>query len=111
MKEGLHAKRNQCHDVLRKHWHSLVRNELSGKLSCPTSHHSMHTSRHHPNYQKPVILQSQTKDDCYPDTSILINLLNLQNEDELFDAERQLVSLRLLEFYLDPIEGTFDLTY
>ena len=63
------------------------------------------------NYQKPVILQSQTKDDCYPDTSILINLLNLQNEDELFDAERQLVSLRLLEFYLDPIEGTFDLTY
>ena len=63
------------------------------------------------NYQKPVILQSQTKDDCYPDTSILINLLNLQNEDELFNAERQLVSLRLLEFYLDPIEGTFDLTY
>lgn len=45
---------------------------------------------------------------CYPKSSILINRLNIQNDFELYDAERKIVSYELAGLYLDPVNGNFD---
>jgi len=35
---------------------------------------------------------------CYPDTDTLINLLNIESESELYEAELELTSFRLDKF-------------
>ena len=39
----------------------------------------------------------RTVDYCQKDTDVLINKLNITNEEDLFNAERELVSLRVYE--------------
>lgn len=34
---------------------------------------------------------------CYPDTSILINRLNIHNQEQLLEAETRIVSIRLYQ--------------
>ncbi|MBR0488338.1 Fic family protein [Candidatus Saccharibacteria bacterium] len=48
---------------------------------------------------------------CYPGTRVLRNKLNIADPDELYDAERDLATLRNLELMHKLIEGTFDFTY
>lgn len=45
---------------------------------------------------------------CYPNSTVLINKLNITNAEELFEAEVALTSIRLEELELKPIEGNFD---
>jgi len=45
---------------------------------------------------------------CYEGTDTLINKLNIINDDDLYMAERELVSLRILELNEVPIKGDFD---
>ena len=53
----------------------------------------------------------KTANYCYKDTDILINLLNIKNEEDLFNAERELVSLRTYELNENPLKGEFDFKY
>ena len=53
----------------------------------------------------------KTANYCYKDTDILINLLNIKNEEDLFNAERELVSLRTYELNENPLQGEFDFKY
>ncbi len=53
----------------------------------------------------------RTADYCYKDTDVLINKLNITNEDDLFNAERELVSLRTYELNEIPLKGNFDFQY
>lgn len=45
---------------------------------------------------------------CYPDTSILINRLDIHDKDKLFTAETSLVAVRLYQLYQNPVKGKFD---
>lgn len=45
---------------------------------------------------------------CYPNTTVLINKLNITNEFDLFNVERELVSFRTLELKFFPIKGNLD---
>ena len=45
---------------------------------------------------------------CYPNTNILINKLNIQNKNDLFEAEKELTFIRLQELQNNPIKGNFD---
>lgn len=53
----------------------------------------------------------KTADYCYKDTDVLINKLNITNDDDLFNAERELVSLRTYELNEKPLKGNFDFKY
>lgn len=53
----------------------------------------------------------KTADYCYNGTDILINKLNITNDDDLFNAERELVSLRTYELNEKPLKGNFDFKY
>ena len=53
----------------------------------------------------------KTADYCYKDTDILINKLNITNDEDLFNAERELVSLRIYELNEKPLRGNFDFQY
>ena len=53
----------------------------------------------------------KTADYCYKDTNVLINKLNITNEEDLFNAERELVSLRTYELNEKPLKGNFDFKY
>ena len=53
----------------------------------------------------------RTADYCYKGTDILINNLNITNEEDLFNAERELVSLRIYELNEKPLKGKFDFKY
>lgn len=53
----------------------------------------------------------RTANYCYKDTDVLINKLNITNDEDLFNAERELVSLRISEFNDCPIKGSFDFNY
>lgn len=53
----------------------------------------------------------KTGDYCYKDTNILINKLNITNDEDLFNAERELVSLRTYELNEKPLKGNFDFKY
>jgi cell filamentation protein len=44
---------------------------------------------------------------CYPNTNILKNKLNIQNSEDLFNAEKELTLIRLQELQLNPIRGDF----
>ncbi len=45
----------------------------------------------------------KTFDYCYKDSDVLINKLNITNEKDLFNAERELVSLRTYELNEKPL--------
>lgn len=45
---------------------------------------------------------------CYRGTDTLINKLDIRDEKELFEVERELVSLRTLELELNPVRGNLD---
>ncbi|MGF1681465.1 putative adenosine monophosphate-protein transferase Fic [Photobacterium minamisatsumaniensis] len=47
--------------------------------------------------------------DCYPDTSVLVNLLSIRNEDELEAAERDFTHVRAT--YFEPEFDNFTLEY
>lgn len=53
----------------------------------------------------------RTVDYCYKDTDVLINKINITNEEDLFNAERELVSLRVYELNEKPLRGNFDFQY
>lgn len=48
---------------------------------------------------------------CYPDTDILINKLNIHDSDRLHNAEKKLVSLRVLDLMENPVKGRFGLQH
>lgn len=50
----------------------------------------------------------RTADYCYKGTDILINKLNIINDEDLFNAERELISLRIYELNKKPLKGNFD---
>lgn len=49
-----------------------------------------------------------TNDYCYPNTDILINKLNINDDNDLYLAEQELVGLRIKEIVLTPVKGNFD---
>ncbi len=53
----------------------------------------------------------KTADYCYKDTDVLINKLNITDDEDLFNAERELVSLRTYELNEKPLKGNFDFEY
>ena len=56
-------------------------------------------------------IYERTADYCYKDTDVLINKLNITNDEDLFNAERELVSLRTYELNEIPLKGNFDFQY
>ena len=53
----------------------------------------------------------RTADYCYKGTNVLINKLNITDDEDLFNAERELVSLRTYELNEKPLKGKFDFQY
>ena len=53
----------------------------------------------------------RTTNYCYKGTDVLINKLNITNDEDLFNAERELVSLRTYELNERPLKGNFDFKY
>lgn len=53
----------------------------------------------------------RTANYCYKDTDVLINNLNITNDKDLYDAERELVMLRTSEFTDNPIKANFDFNH
>lgn len=45
---------------------------------------------------------------CYPNSEVLINKLNIRNQKDLFEAEKELTYIRLKELQDCPIKGNFD---
>ena len=45
---------------------------------------------------------------CYPNSNTLINILNIKDEQTLFEAEKKLTLIRLQELQDSPIIGNFD---
>lgn len=48
---------------------------------------------------------------CYPNSDVLINKLNIRDGNKLYQAEKQLTMLRLLELQHNPVKGNFNLTH
>lgn len=48
---------------------------------------------------------------CYPNSSVLINKLNVRDTEKLQAAERKLTSLRLHDLIEKPVKGNFDLKH
>ncbi|MDE6475070.1 MAG: Fic family protein [Clostridia bacterium] len=48
---------------------------------------------------------------CYPDSTVLVNKLNITNWDTLRLAETQLVAARLYELEYSPLKGSFDIRH
>ena len=44
---------------------------------------------------------------CYPNSDVLINKLNIRNQADLFEAEKELTYIRLKELQDHPIKGEF----
>ena len=53
----------------------------------------------------------RTSNYCYKGTDVLINKLNITSDEDLFNAERELVSLRIYELNENPLKGSFDFKY
>ena len=45
---------------------------------------------------------------CYPNSNVLKNKLNIKNSETLFEAEKELTYIRLLELQTNPIKGTYN---
>lgn len=50
----------------------------------------------------------RTANYCYKDTDVLINNLNITNDKDLYEAERELVMFRTSELTDNPIKANFD---
>lgn len=48
---------------------------------------------------------------CYPNSNVLINKLGITNSDDLFEAEKKLTAIRLLELQNNPIKGNYDFSH
>lgn len=48
---------------------------------------------------------------CYPNSNVLINKLNIQDLEELHEAERDITILRIGEIMSEPIKGNFSLKH
>lgn len=48
---------------------------------------------------------------CYPKSDVLINKLNIKSQKELFEAEKELTSIRLKELQDKPIQGKYDFVH
>ena len=53
----------------------------------------------------------RTANYCYKGTDVLINKLNITYDEDLFNAERELVSLRTYELNENPLKGSFNFKY
>lgn len=53
----------------------------------------------------------KTANYCYEGADTLINKLNITNDKDLFNAERELVSFRTYELNEKPLKGNFDFDY
>lgn len=53
----------------------------------------------------------RTANYCYKDSDVLINKLNITNDEDLYNAERELVSYRTYELNEIPLKGNFDFKY
>ena len=51
------------------------------------------------------------KEYCYPNSYVLKNKLNIQNQDELSNAEREITSLKIAVAKKQMIKGKFDLSH
>lgn len=51
------------------------------------------------------------KEYCYPNSSVLINKLNIRNQDDLSVAEREITSVKLAYAKQNPIPGHFNLEH
>ncbi len=51
------------------------------------------------------------KEYCYPNSSVLINKLNIKTQDELLVAEREITSIKIAIAKANPIAGNFDLEH
>lgn len=48
---------------------------------------------------------------CYPNSKVLKNKLNITDEEDLNDAEREIVALKFTDLYQNPIRGNFDFSH
>lgn len=48
---------------------------------------------------------------CYPDSSVLKNKLNIENEKALNEAEREITAIKTLELIDKPLKGELDFDY
>lgn len=48
---------------------------------------------------------------CYPNSDVLINKLNIKDQRDLFEAEKELTAIRLRELQENPIKGRFDFSH
>lgn len=48
---------------------------------------------------------------CYPNSETLKNKLNITNSKELFEAEKKITFIRLMQLQNKPIEGKFYFTH
>lgn len=48
---------------------------------------------------------------CYPDSTVLINRLNITGADTLREVERSITALRIAEAKTTPVKGEFDLAH
>ena len=53
----------------------------------------------------------RTSNYCYKGTDNLINKLNITNDKDLYNAERELVAFRVSAFNDNPLKGNFDFQY
>ena len=53
----------------------------------------------------------QDKVYCYPGSDVLINKLNITDQHDFFEAEKELTYIRLKELQSNPIEGNFDFNH
>lgn len=47
-------------------------------------------------------------DNCYPDTTVLINKYDIRDEQRLADVETLIVSAKTVQLEITPIQGQFD---
>ena len=53
-------------------------------------------------------LETEDKIYCYEGTKVLKNKLNIKDETDLSDAEREIVAIKLTDLYQHPVKGNVD---
>lgn len=48
---------------------------------------------------------------CYPGTSVLVNKLGIQNQEQLDENETLIVGVKSIQFELSPFSGSLDFSY
>lgn len=54
---------------------------------------------------------SATDDHCYPGTTVLINKLDIRDQEKLNEAELFIVSVKSLQFEMEPFPEDLDFAY